>query len=312
MPYLDSPDADLVRSVQSGDASGLGALLARHEAGMRAVALSLLGYGPDAEDAVQDAMLTAVRHIGELRDPHAAGPWLRTIVRNNCRARLRTPGPVLLGDATPALPSREPTPEDLLEATALRDWVWHAVGELSEPLRLVTLLRYFTGVTSYEQIARLCGVPVGTVRSRLSQARGKLTTALRQTTDRAYDDAAGTNTRWRHEAEEILGAARRGEFARAVREYWWPDAEFIIPNGQRAPGLDFMIRGMEQDLSHGVRQRLRQVTASGDVMVWEADLISPPDNPEHCPPGLVWLHRLREGRITQLRIFHPEPARSTG
>ncbi|MEE6263269.1 RNA polymerase sigma factor [Plantactinospora sonchi] len=311
MPSVDSSDADLVRSVQSGDAAGLGALLGRHEAGMRAVALSLLGYGPDAEDAVQDAMLTAVRRIGELRDPHAVGPWLRMIVRNNCRARLRAPGPMLLGDTTPALPSTGPTPEDVLEETALRDWVWHAVGELSEPLRLVTLLRYFTGVTSYEQIAALCGVPVGTVRSRLSQARGRLTEALRKTADHAYDDAAVVNEARRREAEEILTAARHGDFALAVREHWWPDAEFVIPNGQRTSGLDFMIRGMEKDLTDGVRQRIRQVATSGDVLVWEADLISPPDNPEHCPPGVVWLHRLREGRISRLRIFHPQPARST-
>jgi RNA polymerase sigma-70 factor (ECF subfamily) len=53
----------------------------------------------------------------------------------------------------------------------MRDWVWHAIEELSPNLRLVTMLRYFTEVTAYEHIAELCAVPVGTVRSRLSQAR---------------------------------------------------------------------------------------------------------------------------------------------
>ncbi|MFD3440332.1 RNA polymerase sigma factor [Streptomyces sp. NPDC058685] len=63
---------------------------------MRAVALGLLGYGPDAEDVVQDAALTALRRIGDVRDPAAVGAWLRAVVRNGARTRLRatreTPG----------------------------------------------------------------------------------------------------------------------------------------------------------------------------------------------------------------------------
>ncbi|MBE1490674.1 RNA polymerase sigma factor [Plantactinospora soyae] len=313
MPSTGNSDAELVRSIQSGDVSGLGALLSRHEAGMKAVAYSLLGYGPDAEDAVQDAMLTALRRIGDVRDPAAVGSWLRMVVRNNCRSRLRATRPLLFGEpAALPLPATEPSPEDLLEDTALRDWVWHAVGELSEPVRLVTLLRYFTDVTSYDQIAALCGIPVGTVRSRLSQARARLTEALRNTTELAYDDAAEVNNAWRREAEEIIAASRRGEFARAVQEYWWPEADFVLPDGQRVPGRDFLVRAMEKDLADGVRQRIRHVAASGDVMVWEADLFSPQENPEHCPPGVVWLHHLRQGRIRRLRLFHPQPARPTG
>ncbi|MFD0784089.1 RNA polymerase sigma factor, partial [Micromonospora azadirachtae] len=71
-------DGLLVRLAQTGDATALGVLLSRHEAQMRAVAVSMLGYGPDAEDAVQDAMLVAVSRIGEVRDPAAVGGWLRT------------------------------------------------------------------------------------------------------------------------------------------------------------------------------------------------------------------------------------------
>ncbi|HEV7973883.1 sigma-70 family RNA polymerase sigma factor [Amycolatopsis sp.] len=68
----------------------LGLLLARHRPGMRAVALSLLGHGHDADDAVQDASLVALLRIGDVRDPAAVGPWLRMIVRNACRTRPRT------------------------------------------------------------------------------------------------------------------------------------------------------------------------------------------------------------------------------
>ncbi|WP_062429753.1 RNA polymerase sigma factor [Herbidospora daliensis] len=295
-------DAELVRAAVTGDVTGLGLLLSRHRAGMLAVALAVLGHSADAEDAVQDAMLVAVRRIDDLRDPDAAGPWLRAIVRNASRARLRTAAAVPL----PELPAREPTPEELLERRALRDWVWHAVNDLSEPVRLVALLRHFSDVTSYDQIAALCEVPVGTVRSRLSHARVKLAEALLTTADLAHDDAAALTLARRREAEEMLAAAQRGAFADVVRDHWRPDAEFVGPGGERADDdRAFAIRGMEADLTAGVRQRLVDVVAGRDLTIWRADLISPPDAPGHCPPSLVWLHHLREGRVRRLRLFHP-------
>ena len=66
-------------------------LFERHRARLHAVAAGMLGHGPDAEDAVQDAIVIAMRRIGDLREPAAAGGWLATIVVNVCRARLRRP-----------------------------------------------------------------------------------------------------------------------------------------------------------------------------------------------------------------------------
>lgn len=299
-------DEELARAAVAGDVTGLGLLLSRHRAGMHAVALSVLGHGPDAEDAVQDAMLVAVRRIDELRDPAAAGPWLKAITRNACRVRLRAASPLPLPDGD--LPSHQPTPEELLERRALRDWVWHAMAGLSEPVRLAALLRYFSDVSSYDQIAALCEVPVGTVRSRLSQARTKLAAALVDTADLAHDDAAALTRTRRREAEEMLAAAQRGAFADVVREHWRPDAEFVGPGGERADDdRAFAIRGMEADLAAGVRQRLVEVVAGPGLSIWRADLISPPGDPGHCPPSLVWLHHLHEGRVRRLRLFHPRP-----
>jgi len=256
----------------------------------------------------------ALRRIDEVRDPAAIGPWLRTVVRNNCRMLLRASRPVPLGDLEAlALPAREPTPEQLLEHRAQRDWVWHALSALPEPVRLVTMLRYFSDVSSYEQIAALCAVPIGTVRSRLNQGRGKLTAALRVTADLAHDDVATLTDARRRDAEETLAAARRGEFERVARDAWWPELTAILPSGARVgdrpgEGLKLLVRGMDEDLTDGVHQRIRNVVASGEVLIWEADLINPPDDPEHCPPSVVWLQHLRKGRVRQLRLFHPRPA----
>jgi hypothetical protein len=81
-------DAELVTAALGGDASCLGLVLERHRADMRAVAVARLGYGPSADDAVQDAMVTALRRLPELRYPAKVGPWLRAIVRNACRMQV--------------------------------------------------------------------------------------------------------------------------------------------------------------------------------------------------------------------------------
>ncbi|MEU7923903.1 sigma-70 family RNA polymerase sigma factor [Micromonospora sp. NPDC049107] len=302
-------DAELVTLAQAGDAGALGVLLTRHEAGMRAVAMSLLGYGPDAEDAVQDAMVTALRRVGEIRDSAAVGPWLRTVVRNNARMTLRAPRPTPVADPEWfAHPATDPTPEESLDSGALRDWVWHAIGELSEPDRLVTMLRYFSDASSYDQIAAVCGVPVGTVRSRLSHARRALAGGLRAAATSAHADVrAAGDARWR-EGVDMIATAMRGDFDQVVHDTWWPEAQMIVPGGPRG-GPELALRGMTSDLNAGVRQRLRSVAASGDVLIWETDLISPPDNPDHCPPAALWLQVLREGRVRQLTLFHPVPAR---
>jgi RNA polymerase sigma factor (sigma-70 family) len=287
--------SELVHAAQAGDAAALGALLREHEAGMRAVALSILGYGPDADDAVQDAMLIAVRRICEVRDPLAVGAWLRTVVRNNCRAVARRP------QRTVEMPAVVEGPEAALERSALRDWVWHAIGELSEADRIVTLLRYFSNVTAYDQIAALCGVPVGTVRSRLSHARTALAGQLRASAEAAHADAEANNKRRWREAGDVLTAAMRGDFHRVVGEMWLPSAEFVARAARVRGDRDFAIRAMAGDLERGVRQRLRHVVAGPGVTIWETDLISD----GACPPRAVWMHELRGGRVRRLTLFHP-------
>jgi RNA polymerase sigma-70 factor (ECF subfamily) len=298
------PDADLVHAARTGDANSLGLLVARHRAGMYAVAVSLLGYGPDAEDAVQDAALTALRRIGDVRDPDAVGPWLRAVVRNACRSRLRSATAHPVDHATLlSLPSTEPEPDEVLDGHAMRDWIWHAIGSLTPSLRLVTMLRYFTDVTDYQSIATACGIPVGTVRSRLSQARAKLGAALLDTADTAHDDVAAL-TRTRHrEAEEVLGAVQNGS-ATAILDHCSPTISTYWPRGHRTDGTDYLIRSLSKDLTDGVRQRVANVVADRDTLIWEADLISPPDDPFHCPPGVVWIQTLRGGRVQELRLFH--------
>ncbi|MGP4101941.1 RNA polymerase sigma factor [Nonomuraea sp. KM90] len=296
-------DVDLWRGARNGTAAALGALLDRHQAGMRAVALSVMGNVPDAEDAVQDASLIALRRIGDVRQPESVGAWLRMIVRNVCRSRLRAAVPTApLPDL--AAPAQQDGPEQVIDRHAMRDWLWRAIDELSPTLRMTVMLRHFSPRTpSYEQMADLYGVPVGTVRSRLSEARAKLARALATTADSVHDDAVTLTRASARQAEETLAAAEQGWFAELVAERWAPDFGYYVGR-ERVGGRDFLVRGMEGDLEAGVRQRFVTAVAGKDITIWEMDLVNPPDDPNHCPPAVAWLMSMKDGRCDQLRLFH--------
>jgi len=310
-----SSDVELVHATRAGEIGALGALLARHRASMLAAAYSLVGYGPEAEDAVQEASLIALRRIGGMRDPAAAGAWLRSVTRNACRMRLRAPRTASL-DAAPgfaqSLRADGPEPEELLERQALRDWIWGALEQLPEPQRLAVVLRYFTGASTYQQIAEVSGVPVGTVRSRLSEARGRLARSMAASADASYDVAGGVRQARERAAQETFGAVRVGDFAAAVTDYWAPDVQATWPSGTTTTGHAFLIGAMEQDRAYGVTMRLRNVVAGSDLVIWETDLVSPAEHPEHCPPAAVWVQWLRAGRVSRFRLLHaPRPTAHT-
>lgn len=300
------PDEELVRHLRAGDTASLGTLLARHYAGMLAVALAVLRHPADAEDAVQDAMLTALSRLAaDLRDPGAAGPWLRTVVRNECRRRLRAPGPLPSARIEELLPEDQlADPDRVLDRLATRDWVWHAVRRLSPPLQAVALLRYFTGVRSYAHIAAACGVPVGTVRSRLSQVRGALARELMASRHTFPDDAGGFTRACRLEAEHTVAAGNAGAFTDVLRDRWHPGATVTWNDGRQVRGHRAVAGTMDTSVAAGVRQRLVTAVAGQDLLIWEIDVLNPP-GAGGCPPRACWLLRLDQDRVRHLRLFHP-------
>ena len=141
-----------------------------------------------AEDAVQEASMRAFRYIDSLRGDDAR-PWLLGIVRNTCFSMLERqrngPDMVEFDDAgfEAALGAAERSTSDpaaLLQRQRTRATVDAAIRALSPALREVIVLREFEDL-EYAEIARVVGVPIGTVMSRLSRAREKLSGALTKT-----------------------------------------------------------------------------------------------------------------------------------
>ena len=300
-----SDDASLVRQVQAGDAAGLGELLERHRALLHAVATGMLGAGPQAEDAVHDTFLIALRRIGDLRDPAAVRAWLLAILGNVCRAQLRRATPEPMADV-PEPPAGRPV-EAAIDHLALRDWVWTALDRLSPPLRLAVVLRYFSGASSYDAIADLSGVPVGTVRSRLNAARTQLADALLETAAERHPAPA-------RELAVATGAAmtalqRTGD-ASLLHDVFREDLQFRLADRVQRRGRDAYAARIARDLEDGVTARVRNVLVGADLAVVELWLDSPPDQPLHGPPATTQVH-FHDGHSTHRVVAHyaPRPGR---
>jgi RNA polymerase sigma factor (sigma-70 family) len=302
-PALD--DAALVRAAQAGDTAGLGALLERHRSRLHAIAVGILGHGAPAEDAVQDTFLIALRRIGELRDPDAARAWLAAIVVNVCRGQLRRPSARVDAAVAPWDAPGPDTAQVAIDEGALRDWVWTALERLPEPLRLAVMLRYFTGARSSEAIADTFGVPVGTVRSRLSAAKRRLAEELLETAAAAHDEAIA---RWRNAAplgEAYLRLQRDGDVS-AFDGVLTPDVAFVMFDRIERRGARRYAEALAGDFEDGVRSRVAQVIPGNAVTIVEAWLDSPPEQPLHCPPALTQIHFHRDGPASRI-VSHYAP-----
>lgn len=308
-------DAELVRAAQRGDATSLGILLERHRAPLYGLALQILGRGPEAQDAVQDTFLTALRRIEQVREPEAVSGWLRAVLRSVCYTRIRKgQGELLFGEITARLEQEpsEPSSEEAIDRLALREWVWTALSELSEDLRVTAMLRYFGSYASYEEIAGILGVPVGTVRSRLNQVKAKLADALLKTAGLAHEEArrlAESRIRYFAEATEEYN---RGESYEMLASGFSEDFVWAYSGGSVGRGHAFL-DGFAEDLEAGIKMRLTNVLASKDVTVVEGRFENPHDDPYHCPPATSLVYFYRDGRIRLVRQYYtPRPEEDRG
>ncbi len=310
-------DAELVRAAQGGDAASLGLLLERHRAPLYGLALQILGYGPQAQDAVHDTFLVALRKLDQVREPAAVGGWLRSVLRNVCRMRLREGQGEILFDELPRYVeerSHEPSAEESIDRLAVREWVWTALATLPEALRVAAMLRYFGSYSSYEEISAVLGVPVGTVKSRLNQVKAKLADSLLETAGLAHGEArqlADSRARF-------FGAAydeyNRGQGYELLLSAFSDDLVMDFSDGTSIfRGYEFMIEDLEGDLEVGMKMHPRNVVASKEVTIIECDIENPPDDPSHCPPAISQVAFYRDGKIRRMR-WHlpPRPTREDG
>lgn len=191
VPGNKTSEERLIRAGQRGEAQALNILFCRHHKALFHAALSILGNPEDAEDALQDGLLSAFRDLKSFEGRSQFSTWLTRIVINAALMRRRrlavrpamTEAEPLGNNATPIperLVSKGATPEQLFGRSEIREMIKRHLEELPPILRRVFVLRFVHEYKTTEAARILC-VPVNTVKARLGRARRQLATRLSRT-----------------------------------------------------------------------------------------------------------------------------------
>jgi RNA polymerase sigma-70 factor (ECF subfamily) len=181
---IDAETTRLATAARAGSVEAFNALVGLHHRAARRVAAAALANPADVDEAVQDACLVAWQQIGRLEDPAAFRAWLLRITWRKALDRRRSVGAWLkrfhsvlvtsdsaaLNDRVMAIADRTDTAHDQLLAKERDRVVEQMIRSLPARLRVPFLLAA-TGEHRYEDIAVMLGIPLGTVKWRVAEAR---------------------------------------------------------------------------------------------------------------------------------------------
>ncbi|TQF04300.1 RNA polymerase sigma factor SigM [Kitasatospora acidiphila] len=196
-PSAELGDAELLARHVAGDQAAFGVLVTRHRDRLWAIALRTLGDREEAADALQDALVSALRSAHTFQGRSAVTTWLHRIVVNACLDRARRAAArrtnsldaMEAPDDRPPLDSLVPAAEateSLVLRHELRRELGAALAELPADQRAALVLVDMQGYPVAEA-AELLGVPVGTVKSRCARGRAKLLPLVRHLRTGAED-----------------------------------------------------------------------------------------------------------------------------
>lgn len=180
---MPEPEAHLIQRAQKGDSDAFAALVTEHQRYVYNLALRLLKNEEEALDLAQETFVRAWTALPNFRGQSQFRTWLYRIVTNLCYNRLPNLRRSLteLGDDVIAdLPETDlefDNPAHGLESRELRTYLHQAIDRLDENYRLLISLRYQNEL-SYEEIATMLNLPLGTVKTGLFRAKEQLRRAL--------------------------------------------------------------------------------------------------------------------------------------
>lgn len=180
----------LVERLRAGEADAAAELVNAQWGRLVGLARSILGSDPDAQDAAQDGLISAIRRIGDLKDPGALDGWLSRIVANAALARLRSrksrreraiddllPQFRADGHREDARSNWGVTGAQRLESEEVRALVRAQIEELPASYREIIMLRDIAGLDT-SSTAQVLGIEESNVKVRLHRARQALRTLM--------------------------------------------------------------------------------------------------------------------------------------
>jgi RNA polymerase sigma-70 factor, ECF subfamily len=190
-------ERSLASLIATGDVAAFERLMRQYNRRLYRLARATLRDRTEAQDALQDAYLSAYRSIGGFRGDASLGTWLSRLVLNQCFARMRRDA--RRGNVLPMVSAshhvesihmivdQSDSPDNALGRAQIRDLLERKVDELPESYRVVFVLRSVEEL-SVEETAEALGIPEETVRSRHFRAKNLLRESLARELDLAEPD----------------------------------------------------------------------------------------------------------------------------
>ena len=175
---MDNQEQNWIQSARNGDQAAFGQLVIKYQKRVYALTVRMCPTPELAEEAAQEAFLSAWQGLPFFRGDSAFSTWLYRLASNACvdllRKEGRHQGPSLDDEAVSAeVPDTRPTPEAAAEQKELRAQIEAGLRTLSPEHREVLILREIQQL-SYGEIADALSLDLGTVKSRISRGRRQL------------------------------------------------------------------------------------------------------------------------------------------
>lgn len=294
-----------VYSAQQGEAVAWKALYEQHYPWLYATALRLCGNTPAAKDAVQDTLLTAYLKLSQLKDLNAFTGWLKTILLNICyRYRNNIDDHINIFAAEKNF-SWQNEFEKKQEILLTQNRLFETVYKLPEVLRSVVLLRYYSKYQTYQEMATVLGIPVGTVRSRLNQARQKINefwAVCEDPSDKSWKHANKWNNFYEHLFSKSLNEVVRNEFLSHMQT----DLSITFTSGKRGIGRRLIEQSINEDIEYGTNYLIQKIATCGSISIIEGLNDNPPEYPNRCPVSTIFVLYRNNDKVQKF-VLHNSP-----
>lgn len=288
-----------------GNKSSFNNLITYYHAQLLSYAYKICKYSNLAEDALQDAYINAFIHLNEVKEPQNFYYWLRTIVKRACWQQLKT-STANLPLSSKLIDSKiaDEKLEIEVEKNSLNEFLWERINHLSENLKVAVLLRYFTDYNDYENISEILNIPVGTVRSRLSEAKKQLrklwNTDLSEMPHKVRSEADYWNEFYLNSFQYIQkDPAVRTKF----NNHFLSDLSILFTSGKKAKGRKIIEKEFEDDLNYGTSYGTGTVFNLKDIGIVQGENINSKEYPDRCPPTSTLIFHRKTDKTFHLQ-FH--------
>lgn len=242
MHYTEQNDETLVLLTLAGEQDAYEVLVRRYEKSVISSAMSVTRSRYMAEDAAQDAFVTAWMKLNLLREPSKYGSWICRIAKNCAVSMIRRYSPYMsIDEFENCYQSSENTLLDIVESES-RDELHSTVDSLPDKIRTVIRLHYFEGL-SIAEIADRMRISEGTVKSQLHDGRKKLRKELCSMNEEMNDTLVRRVMKKVEELKNWQYLQNKSGFDKAYRDVL-RDVEELPESKDRSHAMaDVLVRG---------------------------------------------------------------------